>query len=289
MEATAPEAVEPVDATVSEPEEVEESETSETEETEQEGEKENPEEGEQVQEEKGPKKLTAAERIQQLVEQRNQDRIAFEARVRDLEARFQQQPQQQQSDYIELTPDVQARLNNTFANLEQQRIDAELEGDYLKALEYRKQAEQLFKGLEENEKKKAAYVEKRQMAEREQRAVQDLNQRAELYRQQYAIPQEVWQDATVWFNDQCKTNPVLAQHYRDMADRQGPMAAIDWAVRYVANERSKPAQEAIQNKEEAKKKTIAASAPKPKTNDLRDDLPIDEWMKRRHKQLSASR
>lgn len=260
---------------------VEESETSSPEE-----EIDQTEESEEVEEEvkEDKKKLNAQERIQQLIDQRNKDRELFESKVNELEAKFKTLNQPQQSDYIEVTPEVESRINQILYDLDVKRAQAELDGNYLKAVEYKKQIDDVVTKLHENEQKRESALVAQQQAAISERLVADINQRAELYRQSYNIPNDVWVESNKWFAEQCQNNAVLGTKFREIAERQGPMAAVEFASWFVQENRLKPAQEQLKEREQSKAKSIAGgSAGRPASEDLRDDLSIEEWMKRRIK------
>lgn len=259
---------------------VEESETSSPEE-----EIEPTEEDEQEEEAKeDKKKMTAQERIQQLIDQRNKDRELFENKVNELENKFKTLQQPVESDYVEVTPEVESRINQILYDLDVQRAQAELDGNYLKAVEYKRQIDDVINKLHENEKKRESVLAERQQIAISERLVTDINQRAELYRQSYNIPNDVWVESNKWFAEQCQNNAVLGTKFREIAERQGPMAAVEFASWFVQENRLKPAQEQLKEREQSKAKSIAGgSAGRPASEDLRDDLSIEEWMKRRIK------
>jgi hypothetical protein len=217
------------------------------------GEEAAPETAEEEQQQSGqPDKLKANERIQQEIGRRKAEEErarALESRLNELEQRF---TSRQEPEYIEITPQVQAQINNALANLEQQRIDAELEGDYLKAAHYRKEFDQVLQGIAENEQRMQKAHLSRQQQEAEAAKVQSINQRAEFYRQTNNIPPDQWAAANEWFAGQVNSNPVLGIQFREIADLSGPMAAVDWAVKYVQQNMAQPAQEATKLKIEQK-------------------------------------
>jgi len=201
--------------------------------------------GEQPQ---GPDKLKANERIQQEIGRRK----AEEERARQLEQRLNQLESQftaqKQPEYIEITPQVQQQVNNALAQIEQQRAEAELEGDYLRAAQYRQQFDQILQGLKENERIREQALATQQQRQQEEVKVRAINERAEFFRQTNNIPQEQWQAANDWFAAEVAKNPPLGVQFREIADYSGPMAAVDFAVRYVQQNMQRPIEEATQQK-----------------------------------------
>jgi hypothetical protein len=196
----------------------------------------------------GPDKLKANERIQQEIGRRK----AEEERARQLEQRLNQLESQftaqKQPEYIEITPQVQQQINTALAQIEQQRAEAELEGDYLKAAQYRKQFDQILQGLQENERIREQALATQQQRQQEEAKVRAINERAEFFRQTNNIPPEQWQAANDWFAAEVNKNPALGVQFREIADYSGPMAAVDFAVRYVQQNMQRPIEEATQQK-----------------------------------------
>lgn len=202
--------------------------------------------------ESGGHELKANERIQQEIGRRK----AEEERARQLESRLNQLEssfkQQVAPDYIEITPQVQQQINNALANIEQQRIDAELEGDYLRAAQFRGEFDKILQGLAENDQRMKAAQQQQQKSQAEQAKVKAINERAEFFRQQNNIPQAQWDMANRWFADQVAQQPALGVQFREIADYQGPMAAVSWAVNYVDTYLGKAVREANEAREKSK-------------------------------------
>ena len=175
-----------------------------------------------------------------------------EQKIRQLESQFQQQ---KAPDYIEITPQVQHQINSTLANLEQQRAEAELDGDYLRAVQFREQSEEIIRGLKENQRRQAAVQAQQQQRSQTQKIVGAINERAEFFRQANNIPAEQWQAASSWFASQCEADPVLGTAFREAAEFQGPMAAVQFAARFVNENYTKQAIQAKAQREQAKAAT----------------------------------
>ena len=201
---------------------------------------------------KGPQKLTAQERIQQEIERRKELENKFtatEQRLKQLESQFQQQ---KAPDYVEITPQVQQQINNAIMDLEQQRAEAELDGDYLRAMSFRKQVDEIIQGIEENNKRKQIADTQRQQQQLSQKMVDSINERAEFYRHVNNIPTDQWSQASNWFTAHCETNPIIGTQFREIAERQGPMAAVQYAAWYTGENMTKKAEAAKAQKEQAK-------------------------------------
>jgi hypothetical protein len=98
------------------------------------------------------------------------------------------------------------------------------------------------------------------MQGRTQQIVQAVNERAEFFRQANNIPQEQWQAVSGWFASQCEADPVLGAAFKEAAEFQGPMAAVQFAARYVNENYTKQAEAAKAKKEQAKMTTIGGAA-----------------------------
>lgn len=204
---------------------------------------------------KGPQKLTAAERIQQEIERRKELEQKFtmqEQKIRQLEQNFQQQ---KAPDFIEITPQVRAQLNQTMAILDQARVEAELDGDYLRAVQIREKVEEIVRSFKENDRLKQIAIQKQQQQTQSSRMVSAVNERAEFFRASNNIPADQWQAVSSWFTSQCQSDPVLGTAFREAAEFQGPMAAVQFAARYVNENYTKQAEAAKIQKEQAKATT----------------------------------
>ena len=180
-----------------------------------------------------PRKLTANERIQQEISRRKEleNKLQqFEQRTAQLEQQFQAK---QTPDYVEITPQVKSQINATLAALEQSRVEAELDGDYLKATEFFNQRDEILRGLQENNRRRETALQQQQAFGKEQQTQAAINERAEFFRQVNNIPMEQWTAANQYFLNLCNTNPVVMRQFREIADYNGPMAAVDFAVRCV--------------------------------------------------------
>ena len=212
------------------------------------------EEQPEQQQQDGGDQLKANERIQQEIGRRKaeEDRARqLEQRLQELESRFQQQ---KEPDFIPMTQETIAKVNQALANIEQARVEAELEGDYLKAAQHRRQFDQILRGLNENQQRMQQAQMTQQQRAAEAAKVKAVNERAEFFRQTNNIPPEQWQMANQWFADQVSQKPALGVQFREIADFQGPMAAVQWAANYVEQNLAAEVRKANEAKTEAKTK-----------------------------------
>lgn len=180
-----------------------------------------------------PIKLDAQNRIQQLIGERNADRqqvAALEAKLRELETQFQQVATPQKPDFVEITPQVERQINETLAEIENRRVEAELQGDYIRAAKHMREKEEVFQFLAKNEQARVDYERKQAETQQQSKMVNEINARAEFFRQVNNIPPEAWQHASNWFAQACQTNPVVGARFREIATYQGPMAAVEYAA-----------------------------------------------------------
>lgn len=219
-------------------------------ESEEESESEQAEQSSQTKLDAESRKAQVAGEIQALIAERNEVR----QKIQQLEQRFQEVQQPKEPDFIEITPQVQGQINNAIMQLEQQRAEAELDGDYLKAQHFRRQVDSILKGVEENEVRRNSALQVRQQQETESRIGSAINEKAEMFRQVHNIPQEQWVAANQWFYEQCNSNPLLKSQYQEIARMQGPTSAVQFAANFVNNNWQRPAQEAKAQKEQAKAK-----------------------------------
>lgn len=194
------------------------------------------------------RKAQIAGEIQALISERNEVR----QKIQQLEQHFQQTQQAKEPEFIEVTPQVQQQINNAIMQLEQQRAEAELDGDYLRAQGFRRQVDEILRGVEENNVRREQALRTRQQQQQESSISNAINERAEMFRQVHNIPQEQWIEANKWFYSECQANPLLKTQYQEIARMQGPTSAVQFAASYVNNNWQKPAQQAKAQKEQAK-------------------------------------
>lgn len=277
--------------------EVEEVETAETEEEIPAEETAESEEAEEETSEEPKKKQTAQERIQELANARREekeraDRLeldlkAVAEKAADLERKFTEKQAERPPEYIEITEAVLSQVNQRLGQLAEAKQNAELNGNYLQGIAAQKEIDAIYEGLKQN----AAKMEQAQKMQAEQgkqqQIISAIDERAEFFRQQQNIPADVWKEGSDWFAQQCESNKILGAQFVEIAQYNGPMAAVKFAADYAAQHMPQKANEAAQAKETAKSKLPGGTGkPAPATgNDLSDDLPYDEWRKRREAQL----
>lgn len=247
------------------------------------------EESEETEEEAAPeeekRKLTAQERIQQLIEQRNIERAEFEKRFAEIEQKVTQ-PAQPAPDFIEVTPQVEAQVNAALAEYDRLRVEAELDGDYLKSVKYKEQFDLILQGLAENHKRQAAAKEIAEQNSQTEQLIKERAYNAEILRQHIGVPQDDWRRAGEWFTNEATKNPTIGIQFQEIEKRQGTMAAISYAYSVVIQKMGKETQAAVEKKEK-KPVSLTATRTVPST-ELRDGLDTDEWMRRRKKQLQRT-
>lgn len=280
---TAPESLPPVPEEEVAPvsEEGEDSETPEEEE---------PAQGEEPADEEPKRKLTAQERIQQLANQKNElkaelerERARLDRIEQELQAKAQPQPE---PDFIEITPAVMNQINGRLAALNEAKTEAELKGDYFSAVQAQKEIDAIYSGYQENQRRFSEAQQKQQAEADRRRMVEQtsvtFNVKAEQFRQAMNIPPDVWQAGGDWFAQQCSSNPVVGNEFIEIHQRQGETAAIRHAYNYyLEHGPHNQVAEKTQQKEAAKAKTVGGGQKPVSTNDdLRDDMPISEWMQK---------
>lgn len=242
-----------------------------------------PEEGEETGEPKGPQKKSASERIQQLIDERNADRAKLEA----LEAKLNERLAAEEAAKKPFHDVPKERFDAYVAQAMEHIDELKDDGRYVEALELQENLFTLRKEWQENEKKKAEWESKQQEQSTVQKSIQQnahsVQVAAQLYREQNGIDERAWVAGMDAFSVEAKKNPALSFEFRDLVEKQGAMAAVRFAHKVVM-EASKPAQEAIQKREEAKGKVPSAAGTKaaPAKRSIYDkSLSMDEWIKLR--------
>lgn len=254
--------------------EVEEEVSEEEVETEEEEEESSAEEV--VEEEEEDHKKSANERIRELVERSKK----AEKELQDLRSQFE--AEQKQKEY----------LNKPFFELDMDRVEADialtyeridelkLEGKYSEAAREQKRIVDLLTAIEENDKVKAEWMQKQEVRKSEETKVQErlksIDEAAAFYQKQKQIPDEVWQDAGVWLNEQFQKDAILGKKFADIVDKQGPIFAIEWAHTYTVENMGKAAEQTKQKKEEAKKKLVGGAT---QTGTVATPKTFDDLMK----------
>lgn len=250
-------------------------------------------EGEETDEDETPKtrrKPDAEERIQQLTAQKNelkQQLAAERERIDRLERHAQAETEI--PEYIEITPQAMKALNDRLAELHNERSNAELAGDFFAVRQAQEQIDAIYEGYAENQKRHSE-AQKRSQTAAEQKAkvdrlLADFDAKSELFRQSKNIPPDVWTEGGSWFSEQCKTDTVLGELFKEITENRGPMAAIMFAYdHYTKNGPHQAIQQQQKQKEAAKAKVPGGGSKTVTTSDdLTDDLPTEEWLRRYRK------
>ena len=207
-------------------------------------------------EEKGPKKLTASERIQQEIERRKE----LERKVSDLQTKWQAEQEAKKAQDKPFVEVDLTKVERHISTLQEEADNLRLEGRVLEAARKDRERIKLVDMLDENDSKRTEWekqqTEKNQDASRIENLHKALDSAADFYREHNKIPQEVFSKAAEFFAEARRTDPLLDRQYAEVVQYQGPMAAIRFAHDYVTTNMGKQAAEAKQQKEAAKATTI---------------------------------
>lgn len=220
---------------------------------------------EEVKEEDGKKKLSANERIQQLVEERNKDREELtgqlteaQQKIADLEKRFIQT--QEPAPFIDVDYDkINAHIAETSAAIEELKAS----GNALEARKLEKYLDNLVSDVEDNDQKRKEFEAQSTANQTERQAlnkrIDTLGQAADFYRDQMKIPAPTWDLMGKLFADACAKDPILGREFAERADTQSPVATVRWAHEYTKTHLVKDTASAAQKKNEAKEKSASVS------------------------------
>lgn len=175
---------------------------------------------------KGKHQTTFEERLKQI-------EAKSEARLAEIQAKFEARQVAEVKPFVVVD---MAKVNAHLTDLKDAIADAELKGDIVTALDLEEQIRELRANLKENDKKRDEW-ESKQSAQQKHTAeasarLERIDASAEFYREQKNIPKETWQAAGVWISEQFQKDPVLGRKFAEMIDRQGEMAAFEWADKY---------------------------------------------------------
>ncbi len=213
-------------------------------------------EGDKEEAEKGKPdhKKGAQDRIQQLANEKRE----LAARLARLEAQFNKQ-QEEKPDFIEPDMDkVNAWLQNTYDQIEEYR----LAGDYLAVEKLQRAKDKLISDLEENDKKRTAYMErqgKSKTAESEQvQFLNSLKSAEEMYREEMGIDPDIWTKQGEWFAAELGKSKVLVKEFSDLG-KKSPISAIRFAHEYTLKNMGIDAQKTKDTKNQNKNTASALS------------------------------
>lgn len=130
--------------------------------------------------------------------------------------------------------------------------------------------------LKENDRRQKAW-EAKQSAKKQQTDNGDalrkeLDETAELFRQEMKIEPAVWKKMGEWFEAQLPSKPLVVAEFNDIFQRQGKVAAIRYAHEYTLKHMGQGTKQAIEKKEQLKTKTASLTTTqtgKAKAPDLR--------------------
>jgi hypothetical protein len=237
------------------------------------GEEEQPPESEQTEEEKKFYKLTARERVQQAVnqakeakqtaDQERQERMALEARLREIEARTTR-PE------LPFTPIEEidhAKLNEWFMEKRDQAESMRLEGNVLAAEMLEEEILGVRRAYQDNLAKQKAWVQQQQ-AEQQARTARDqqaqqvvsrLQNAADLVRQSYNVDPKAWDEGGKLFVEMMQSDPTLQAEFFERERLQGPVATVKWIYGIIGNSMGQAAQEAKAKREQGKAQSFGGS------------------------------
>jgi len=204
---------------------------------------------------------TKEQRIDELVEKKVTEKLAA----------MNQSVQAEKPDFTVID---QEKVDAYIAEVEGKIDDLRMEGKYSEARKLSRQLDQLDSDLEENEKRRLAYIErqsgKKSAADTEASIRKELDVAAELYRDEHKIDKPTWDRMGEWFESQIKASKLLVEEFNDVYAKHGKVAAIRFAHHYARDNMGKKTKQANETKE--KSKTTAAALTSTSTGKV---APID--------------
>lgn len=197
----------------------------------------------------GQRKLTFEERVAEVASKQ----------VAEVEARLTAQLKDvtQTKAPLDFIPDIDMGKVNTFIQEKLTEIEqAQLDGDFVKALDLQEELRTTREQIRANESRKAAYMEQQQatMATEQQTAALNakINDAMVLVAKEFNIPDEVWKQGQAFFDAERRAKPLLNAQYEEKVLLQGPVNALIWAKEYIEQNMGKKEQDLINSKEAAK-------------------------------------
>ena len=203
-----------------------------------------------------PVKKSLEERVEELASKK----------IAEAEARITAKLQTETKAPLDFIPDldfgkVNEYIKSTLESIEQ----AQLEGDFVKALDLQEELRQTREAIKGNESRKASHMEQEGHRQQSEQQIQALNSQisaaSALVAKEFKIPSEAWKKGEDFFLAERQSKPLVDAQYREKVMLQGPVAAMMWAKEYVEKNMGKKEQDLINSKEAAK-----ATLPQGKTS-----------------------
>ncbi len=204
----------------------------------------------------GQVKKTLEERVQELTSQR----------IAEVEARLAAKLQPETKTQLDFIPDLDfGKVNDYIRDVLENIEQAQLDGDFVKALDLQEELRQTRSAIKQNEERKAAHIEQQGLRQQSEQQIKALNEQiasaSMLVAKEHNIPPEVWKKGEEFFLAERNSKPLIDAQYREKVMLQGPVAALLWAKDYVEQNMGKKEQDLINSKEAAK-----ATLPQGKTS-----------------------
>lgn len=187
-------------------------------------------------------------------------------KIAEMEERITAKMQPEAKVELDFIPDldfgkVNDYIKDTLGAIEQ----AQLDGDFVKALDLQEELRQTREAIKQNEARKAAHIEKEGLRTQSEKQIKALNEQiasaSQLVAKEHKIPEDVWKKGEEFFAAERASKPLIDAQYREKVMLQGPVAALLWAKDYVEQNMGKKEQDLINSKETAK-----ATLPQGKTS-----------------------
>lgn len=188
---------------------------------------------------------------------------SWEERQKEIEDRVYARIKAEQAGTAAEKPDWvpinQEAVDEFIAAKEEEIDELRLAGKYSEARKISRELDQLDKDLEENEQKRAAFLDRQKSRKAEtdhgEVARQELDHAAELYRSEMKIDKPLWDKMGTWFESEVTSKPLLMAEFNDIYARQGKVAAIRFAHQHTVENMGKAAKQANEKKEQTKNQT----------------------------------
>lgn len=194
-------------------------------------------------ERKGTRKRTLDERAAEIAEKIVNEKIAALTATTKAE----------KPDFVVID---QEKVDAYIASIEEKIDELRMEGKNGEARKLSRQLDQLDADLEANEQKREAFLQRQNQKEKTSDDVKahqkELDDTAELFRQEMKIEPAVWNKMGEWFDAEGKTKPLLVKEFQDIYERQGSVAAIRFAHDYTVKSMGQKTKQANQQKEQHK-------------------------------------
>lgn len=225
-----------------------------------------PEQGAEENKDRGAHQTTLEERAGAIARKEIE---RFKEEQAEIERQTRERLEAEKKPFVDLTPEQSEKLEADYLAATERKLELQelfrLSDDPREKAQYLAEFRRTEKWIDEterwyadNETKKAEWKNRNEATQTRtqeiERRSRELETTAEVYRESKNIPQDVWDNASKWFETQLKGDKLLGAKFADAYRLQGNVGAVEFAYNYAVENMGKKAEEEKQKREESKTK-----------------------------------